>query len=140
MKYTVVSVDTGWIGELDGEHLIRPNFKVKELACNDGSDVILVSSKLLDFVQSIRNIVNTSININSFYRTAAYNSKIGGALKSKHKVGMACDMQVPSGLTVDSFAKIVEQVAGPNSGIGKYYKSNFVHLDVAKNGKRRWTD
>lgn len=140
MKYTVISVDTGWVGELDGNHYLRPNFKVKEFACNDGSDVILVSSELLDFVQQIREKIKTSLTINSFYRTYAYNKKVGGALKSKHKTGMACDMLVPKGYTVDSFAKVIEDIAGLNCGIGKYYKSNFVHLDVAKDGKRRWTD
>lgn len=140
MKYTVISVDTGWVGELDGSHKIRPNFTVNELACRDGSDVILVSSKLLDLVQAIREKVGKSITINSFYRTYAYNKKVGGALKSKHKIGMACDMMVPKGFTVDTFAKVVEDIAGSNCGIGKYYKSNFVHLDVAQDGKRRWTD
>ena len=140
MKYTVISVDKGWVGELDGTHKIRPNFTVSELACKDGSDVILVSSELLDFVQEIRDKVKVPITINSFYRTVSYNEKIGGAPKSKHKIGMACDMLVPVGYTVDSFAKIIEAIVGENSGIGKYYKSNFVHLDVAKNGKRRWTD
>ena len=55
------------------------HFQVKEFACKDGSDIVLVSPLLIDVLEEIRESFGKPVNINSGYRTPAYNKKVGGA-------------------------------------------------------------
>lgn len=137
MLYTVVSVDTGWVGNLDGEHKIRPNFKVSEFACSNGSSVVLVSSQTLNWIQEIREFLRNSIRVTSSHRPLEYNRKIGSSDKSQHVLGTAVDLACPRYLTVEQFADVIKWVTGGNCGIGIYKESNFVHLD-SRGYKARW--
>ena len=58
-------------------------FKVREFACKDGSDFILLSPELLDVLYRIRLLFNAPVMITSCYRTESYNMKVGGARDSK---------------------------------------------------------
>ena len=140
MKHTVVSVDRNWVGNMDRDYYIRPNFQVKEFACGDGTNVILVSTQTLDWLQEIRNRVNkikpnTPIRVNSAHRTYYYNAKIGGSKNSQHVFGRAVDVKIPCGFSVEKFHRIVCDVVGNTGGIGKY--DTFIHIDSRK-GKARW--
>ena len=59
-------------------------FKVREFACKDGSDFILLSPELLDVLYRIRLHFNAPVMITSGYRTESHNKKVGGAKDSKH--------------------------------------------------------
>ncbi len=109
----------------DGETNISANFKVKEFACNDGSDKILIDTDLVKILQNIREYFNKPVHINSAYRTIAYNKVIGGASKSNHTKGMAADIYV-SGVSPAEVAKYAETIGV--KGIGKY--GSFVHVDT----------
>ena len=74
----------------DGEKQLSKNFKVKEFACKDGSDKILISDELVVMLQQLRDRIG-AIRISSGYRTVSWNSKIGGAVNSSHTMGMAAD-------------------------------------------------
>lgn len=70
------------------------HFKVKEFACHDGSDKVLIDNRLIAWLEYIRQLLNnTPIYINSGYRTPAYNKKIGGAKNSYHMKGQAADIR-----------------------------------------------
>ena len=58
-----------------GNVQVSRNFKVKEFACKDGSDVVFIAPKLVVILQSIRDYYNKPVTINSGYRTVAYNKK-----------------------------------------------------------------
>jgi len=62
-----------------GNLALSANFKVSEFACQDGSDAILIDDGLVTVLQKIRDKFGKPIKINSAYRTAAYNKKVGGA-------------------------------------------------------------
>jgi GH25 family lysozyme M1 (1,4-beta-N-acetylmuramidase) len=109
----------------DGEKLIRPNFKVKEFACKDGSDTVLVCEETAEILQAIRNYFGKPVHINSGYRTASYNKKVGGASASQHVVGTAADISV-QGVPPTAIAAYLEAYY-PLHGIGLY--STFVHID-----------
>ena len=68
----------------DGEKKLSSNFKVKEFACKDGSDAVLVAPRLVMVLQSIRSHFGAPITINSAYRTPQYNTKVGGVDQSQH--------------------------------------------------------
>lgn len=74
------------------------------------------------------------IQINSGYRTAAYNNKLEGAAKnSMHLHGKAIDIVVP-GLPSGYISALAAHYQG--GGVGFYPSSNFVHIDTGR--KRYW--
>lgn len=118
----------------DGNTKLSTNFKVKEFACNDGSDTILISDELVEVLQKIRTHFGKAVTINSAYRTQAYNKKVGGASNSQHLYGTAADIKV-SGVTAKEVADYAETLLINTGGIGRY--ANFTHVDVREN-KSRW--
>lgn len=118
----------------DGNKKLSANFKVKEFACKDGSDPIFIAPALVELLQNIRNHFGKAVNINSAYRTAAYNKKVGGATYSQHCYGTAADIRI-SGVKPKDVAAFVETLMPNTGGIGIY--SNFTHVDV-REVKSRW--
>lgn len=109
----------------DGETQLSNNFKVKEFKCKDGYDTILIDLTLVNYLQKIRDYFNKPVIINSAYRTTAYNAKVGGATKSKHLYGMACDIKI-NGVAPKVIAAYAETLG--ILGIGLY--DSFVHVDT----------
>jgi peptidoglycan hydrolase-like protein with peptidoglycan-binding domain len=115
----------------DGQKKITPNFKIAEFACKDGSDTILIETRLLNVLEKIRTGAgNKPISITSGYRTASYNKKIGGATNSFHMKGYAADIQI-GGQTPTQVSALAEKALGDSGiigGIGLY--ATFTHVDV----------
>ena len=63
--------------KVDGNKNIRENFKIREFACNDGSDQIVIHAEFVAKVQQIRTHFGKSLVINSAYRTRTHNEKRG---------------------------------------------------------------
>lgn len=118
----------------DGEKKLSANFKVKEFACKDGSDKVLVDTELVELLQKIRNHFNKSVKITSGFRTTTHNKKVGGTKNSYHLVGMASDIQL-KGVHPILVAMYAEKLNA--GGIGVY--SNFVHVDT-RDKKSRWIE
>lgn len=117
----------------DGEKSLSKNFKVKEFRCKDGSDTVLIDTELVKLLQKIRDYFGKSIRINSAYRNATYNKKVGGASGSQHVKGTAADIVV-EGLDPKVVAGFCD-VNNPKGGVGWY--STFVHVD-SRGNKSRW--
>lgn len=118
----------------DGNTKLSQNFKVKEFACKDGSDPIFIAPELVKILQSIRTHFGKTVTINSAYRTANYNKKVGGATYSQHCYGTAADIKV-SGVSPKKVAEYAETLLSNKGGIGIY--SSFTHIDV-REVKSRW--
>lgn len=118
----------------DGGKKLSANFKVKEFACNDGSDPVFVSPELVKLLQTIRDHFDAPITINSGFRTATKNKAVGGATYSKHLYGMAADIQV-KGVAPKAVYAYVDSLLPYTGGVGLY--STFVHVDV-RHAKSRW--
>lgn len=118
----------------EGSREVETHFKVKEFACKDGSDLILISPGLIEVLHRIRQKFKTPVIITSAYRTAAYNKTVRGAPKSTHLVGLAADIVV-KGVTPAKVASYADTLLQESGGIGQY--SNFVHIDV-RHEKARW--
>lgn len=109
----------------DGEKRISENFKVKEFACKDGSDKILIDTTFVQGpLQDIRTHFGKPVQINSAYRTDFYNKKVGGANNSYHKKGRAFDIYI-KGVTPREIAKYAASIG--IKGVIQY--NNFVHVD-----------
>lgn len=116
----------------DGEKSLSDNFKVKEFRCKDGSDKILIDVNFVkNLLQKIRDHFGAAVTINSAYRTASYNKKVGGASKSYHTKGQAFDIVV-KGYTPAEVAKYAATLG--IKGIIQY--NSFVHVD--SRGVKYW--
>ena len=109
-------------------------FKVREFACKDGSDFILLSPELLDVLYRIRLHFNAPVMITSGFRTESHNKKVGGTRDSKHVKGIAADIVV-KGVPPSKVADYAEHLMPDKGGIGEY--DTFVHIDV-RHEKTRW--
>ena len=125
---------------VDGNKSLSSNFKIKEFACKDGSDTIVLHTDfIVDKLQRIRNHFNKPIIINSAYRNPAHNKKVGGASTSYHVKGRAFDIVVKD-VSPNEVAKYAQSIG--IRGIIRY--SWGVHIDsratkywaVDNNGKK----
>ncbi len=118
----------------DGTVQLAANFKVREFACQDGSDTIFISTELAQVLQKIRSRFGKPVTINSAYRTEVHNRAEGGSPTSQHKYGLAADIVV-QGVAPMDVARYAETVLGAKGGIGLYEWG--VHVDVRAK-RSRW--
>lgn len=120
----------------DGGKKLSTNFTVKEFACKDGSDAVLVAPRLVMVLQSIRSHFGTAVTINSGYRTPQYNAKVGGVAHSQHCYGTAADITV-RGQTPAEVAAYARELMPDWGGVGVYSQKGFTHIDV-REAKADW--
>lgn len=118
----------------DGGKKLSTNFTVKEFACKDGSDAVLVAPRLVMVLQSIRSHFAAPVVIHSAYRTPQYNAKVGGVAHSQHCYGTAADISV-RGQTPAAVAAYARQLMPDWGGVGVY--DSFCHIDV-REAKADW--
>lgn len=118
----------------DGSKALSANFKVREFACKDGSDVILIAPELVTVLQKVRNYFKAPVTITSAYRTPSHNKREGGEIYSQHQYGTAADIVV-TGVAPAKVAAYVEKLMPNTGGIGTY--KCFTHIDVRAK-KSRW--
>lgn len=116
---------------------VTEHFSVSEFACKDGSSypVEWIETRLhtlCEVLELVRAEFGAAIRISSGYRTSAYNTKIGGALNSKHVRGEAADIVVV-GVGVETVQARIHALYRLGrlpklGGLGKY--STFTHVDV----------
>lgn len=118
----------------DGNKVLSKNFKLREFACQDGSDPVFVAPELVGVLQEVRDHFGKPVNINSGFRTATHNKKVDGAAQSQHLYGTAADISI-SGVSPIIIASYLETLMPKKGGIGIY--KTFVHVDVREQ-KSRW--
>jgi len=112
----------------DENKQLTSNFNTSELQCKCGvCKEQLLDMELVNKLQELRNLVGKPIIVTSCYRDTDYNARIGGVSNSYHTQGKACDIYV-EGLSVEQLAKSAKQIGF--SGIGSYFRSNFVHVSA----------
>lgn len=118
----------------DGNKRLSANFKVEEFACKDGSDYLLIDTELVKLLQKIRDHFGKAVTINSAYRNAAYNKKVGGVSNSQHVLGYAADIVI-KGIAPKAVAQYAEFLMPSRGGIGLY--RTFTHIDT-RASRSRW--
>ena len=118
----------------DGEKFVSPHFRVREFACNDGSDVVLIHPLLPVWAEALR-AINGSYTPNSAYRTVSYNATIKDASpKSKHCQGIAMDVPAVKA-TPQELYDLALTLVGDTGGLGIYAWG--IHIDC-RPVKSRW--
>ena len=119
----------------EGSCQITEHFRVYEFACSDGSDVVFISTALVEILENIRVHFGAAVTVTSGYRTVSYNATVENSSKtSQHCNGLAADIKV-AGVAPAAVADYAEQLLGSHGGVGRY--STFTHVDVRAN-KSRW--
>lgn len=121
---------------------LTTNFNREEFDCKDGTPVpaelMPNVQKLAEQLQILRDNLGEPIHVNSGYRTAAYNKKVGGKPASQHLQAKAADITCKS-KTPKQLAAFIEKLITAGTlrfgGMGVY--PGFVHVDI-RAGKARW--
>jgi len=72
---------------------LSPNFHLKEFECKCGAcPETLVSMVHVERLEQLRREIGRPIRITSGYRCKAHNANVGGALYSRHVLGLATDI------------------------------------------------
>ena len=121
----------------DGNKKLSTNFTVKEFACKDGSDAVLVAPRLVMVLESIRTHFGAPVVIHSGYRTPQYNKEVGGVAHSQHCYGTAADISVRGQLPA-AVAAYARQLMPDWGGVGTYSKKGFTHIDT-REVRADWT-
>lgn len=121
---------------------LTKNFNLLEFRCKDGTHVpeelIPNVQELANNLQVIRDRIGVPLHINSAYRTAKHNKRMGGTEKSQHLEGKAADLRADSYTPKElhrTIAKLIEEGKVKEGGLGLY--KHFVHYDI-RGVKARW--
>lgn len=125
------------IKKLGRDFKVSEHFTLGEFASKDGADKVLYSEELLAKLEELRAYGGFTIAVNSGYRTASYNRKIGGASLSQHIEGAAADITVKKdGAAVD--ARLICCLCQTLGFKGVAYISpRSLHVDMRKSGTYR---
>ena len=108
-----------------GGKQLSAHFKVREFACGDGSDAVLVAPRLVMVLETIRSHFCAPVVIHSAYRTPQYNAKVNGAAHSQHCYGTAADIVV-RGKTPAQVAAYARQLMPDCGGLAGQRQGGFV--------------
>lgn len=109
-------------------------FKRFEFACPCGCAGDTVDAELLQIVTKVREHFDQAVTINSGFRCAEHNARVGGSKNSLHLIGKAADIRV-KGVNQDLVANYLEGEFPDKYGIGRY--NGRTHIDVRQR-KARW--
>jgi hypothetical protein len=109
------------------------HFKRSEFAC-PCCGVAEVSDELLQVLDDVREHFNSPVTVTSGYRCEEHNLKVDGKPGSKHKDGIAADIQV-SRIPPRTVQKYLLSKYPEQYGLGCY--RTFTHVDVRPT-KARW--
>ena len=120
------------------------NFSIGEFECKCGcvmpDEVLYNVVKLVNQLQTIRDVIKTPIHINSAYRCKKHNKAIGGSVSSQHILGKAADIVVrgydPSLVIYPLIEELINEGHILQGGLGDY--PTFTHYDIRKTNKARW--
>jgi uncharacterized protein YcbK (DUF882 family) len=110
-------------------------------------DLIVNNKLIISSLQIERNIIATAkkldqyrtllgsrpLNVNSWYRPAHINNRVGGVKDSRHLFGDAVDI-TSNYLSPQAIYKLLDKIH-MDGGLGRYY--NFVHIDF-RGAIARW--
>lgn len=107
------------------EHFSRDEFKCK--CCGQ----IEIDPKLLSYLECLRAALgHIPIYVNSGYRCANHNKKVGGVNNSLHLKGQAADIRING--DIRELALVADKIF-KNNGMGIY--KNFIHVDTGKKNR-----
>lgn len=123
----------------------NPFFKEYEFECRCGKCQMpknVPSNELVTILVEIREHFGKCVRINSGYRCAEHNARVGGAKNSQHTIGSAADFVVFGVPTEEVFAYVLQRYGERPLGIAlkrnlRNPMGGFVHIDT-RGTKAMW--
>lgn len=112
------------------------NFTPQELACR-GTGTLRIDDASLDMLQRLRDRLGVPMIVTSGYRSPQHNAAVGGAPASQHLLGKAFDISMGN---IDPREFELAARAVGFKGIGRYPRSNFIHVDNRDGPPADWGD
>jgi uncharacterized protein YcbK (DUF882 family) len=119
---------------------ISNNFSYSEFIGNVKLNQVPINARMSieklvkEVLQPARDILGTSIQITSGWRSEEHNRLIGGAKDSQHIKGTACDLIIPRMTGIQSFEFFAKHFGNKIGGLGLYADERttgkFVHVDI----------
>jgi len=108
---------------------LSKNFRLSEFECHDGNHEVMLSGKLVEKLQQLRDAIGKPITIAAGYRNKTHNAAVGGSPNSRHLLGEAVDIKIAN-MRPLAVAKIAKNIGF--TGVGVYVNNGqyFTHLDV----------
>lgn len=110
---------------------LSDNFNTAEFACkgNGCCKTLKLDTKLVTYLQRIRDHFAEPVIITSAYRCSAHNKKVGGAAGSYHTKGQAADFYVKN-VAPAKAAQYAESIGVKGIGLYEGSDGEFVHIDT----------
>lgn len=120
---------------IDGNRYLTKNFRVKEFACQDGSDPIFIHPQIPTWCQLVRDTFGYPFTPNSAYRTVSHNAKpeVGGSARSLHLYGKAVDIPAKGSTTPQMLYDFFDALLGNSGELGIYAWGVHVAVSEKKN-------
>jgi hypothetical protein len=110
------------------------NFTLREFHCrcqHSECYSTLVHPRLVDTLQTLRELVARPLVITSGFRCRLHNDRVGGRPRSFHLQGMAADIACPDSVPREELLEAARRVPAVG-GLGSYPGQGYVHLDVRR--------
>ena len=91
----------------------------------------------VNVLQPIRDLLGTEVIVNSAFRSAAVNAKVGGAHNSQHRLGFAADIRVPKMDLMQAYTKIAKSSIPYDQLIFEIKPGNVKWIHVSFNPVKR---
>lgn len=113
---------------------LTEHFCVREFACKDGCNYVLISRMLVLILEGLRQQIGEAIYINSGFRTPEHNKRVGGSILSYHQYGMAADIRAKT-KTPEELYQILDEMFKGWGGLELH--DTFVHVDTREKEWRK---
>lgn len=116
---------------------ISRHFNRSEFGCQcsyEDCEDIAVDVELIKVLEDVREHFGKPVIINSSYRCERHNEDVGGAPRSKHRLGIAADIVVKT-IHPHKVYTYLDNKYPDRYGMGKY--NTFTHVDV-RGSCARW--
>lgn len=120
---------------------LTPHFFLAELRSHDGTDVPERYRQNALAICERAEVLRAQVGplfVTSGYRSAAWNKRVGGALRSQHMTASALDItsrSYPAPTLHEIWLRLVKAGKVPDGGLGLY--ANWIHIDIGR--PRRWS-
>ena len=102
------------------------HFKAREFECKCGCGGNEMHQEVVDKLEQARQLAGVPFVINSGYRCAKHNKKVGGVPGSSHTLGWAVDIKAKDGASRYHIVSALTTVGFTRIGIDK----SFIHVDM----------
>jgi len=123
-----------WLFGKEREGRLSANFSLRELRCRCADPhchFTLVDPRLVETLQTLREIVARPVLLASGYRCASHNQRVGGRLRSFHTQGMAADIRCRTHEEFEEIEAAARRIPAVGA-IGSYPAQGYLHLDLRR--------